>query len=180
MRAIQRRCEAWTSCKNSRNATSANAYLHLNKSNGGRGEYCGPQTQPSWPPKKVFAHVNRNKRMGTRIRRLLHPDGSPATIDQEMADLLKQAFQGFYRKDRGSTPTFHSRTDIRMANPNITESETQRALEALNPNKGACPDGLFPKALKTLSPYTAATLSRIFNLSLQRFHQSDVCCMQNA
>ncbi len=38
-------------------------------------------------------------------------------------------------------------------------SETQRALEALN--KGAGPDGLFPKALKTLSPYKALTLSRI-------------------
>ncbi len=70
-------------------------------------------------------------------------------------------------KDNGSTPTFHPRTEIRMANPHITESETQRALEALNPNKGAGPDGLFLKALKTQSPYIAPTLSRIFNLSLQ-------------
>ncbi len=54
-----------------------------------------------------------------------------------------------------------------MATPHITESETQRALEALNPNKGAGPDGLFPKALKTLSPNIAPTLSRIFKLSLQ-------------
>ncbi len=54
-----------------------------------------------------------------------------------------------------------------MANPHITEPETQRALEALNPNKGAGPDGLFLKALKTLSPCIAPTLSRIFNLSLQ-------------
>ncbi len=54
-----------------------------------------------------------------------------------------------------------------MATPHITESETQRALEALNPNKGAGPDGLFPKALKTLSPYIASTLTRIFKLSLQ-------------
>ncbi len=51
--------------------------------------------------------------------------------------------------------------------PKLTESETQRALEALNPNKGAGSGGLFPKALKTLSPYIAPTLSRIFNLSLQ-------------
>ncbi len=54
-----------------------------------------------------------------------------------------------------------------MTNPHITESETQRALESLNPNKGAGPDGLFPKALKTRSPYIAPTLTRIFNLSLQ-------------
>ncbi len=54
-----------------------------------------------------------------------------------------------------------------MATPRITESEVQRALEALNHNKGASLDGLFPKALKTLSPYIAPTLSRIFNLYLQ-------------
>ncbi len=93
--------------------------------------------------------------MGTRIQRLLHPDGSPATTDQEMADLHKQTFQGFYRTDKGSTLTFLPRTEIRMATPLITESETQRALEDFNPNKGAVPDGLFPKALKTLSPYIA-------------------------
>ncbi len=96
--------------------------------------------------------------MGNRIQRLLHPDGSPASTDQEMADLLKQTSQSFYRTDKGSTPTFHPRTEIRMATPHITESETQTALEALNPNKGAGPDGLFPKALinpKSLhSPYT--------------------------
>ncbi len=45
-----------------------------------------------------------------------------------------------------------------MATPHITESETQRAFEALNPNKGAGPDGLFPKALKTLGPFVAPAL----------------------
>ncbi len=96
--------------------------------------------------------------MGTRIQCLLHPDGSPATTDQEMAELLKQTFQGFYRKDERSAPNLHARTEIRMANPHITESETQRAIEALNPNKGAGPDGLFPKALKTLGPFVAPAL----------------------
>ncbi len=146
----------------------------FNKRNGGLGEYC-ERLSYEWElansakldPKKIFAHVNSNKRMGTRIQRLLHPDGSPATTDQEMADLLKQTFQDIYRKHKGSTPTFHPRTEIRVANPHITESETQRALEALNPNKEAGPNGLFPKALKTLSPYIVPTLSRIFNLSLQ-------------
>ncbi len=57
--------------------------------------------------------------------------------------------------------------EIRMATPHITDSETQRAPEDLNSNKGAGPDGLFPKALKTLSPYIAPELSHIFNLSLQ-------------
>ncbi len=72
--------------------------------------------------------------MGSRIQRLLHPDGSPANTDQEMADLLKQAFQSFYRTDKVPTPTFHPRTEIRMATPHITESETQTALEALKTN----------------------------------------------
>ncbi len=59
------------------------------------------------------------------------------------------------------TPTFHPRIEVRMATPHITESETQRALEALNPNKGASLDGLFPKTLKLLSPFIAPTLSHI-------------------
>ncbi len=84
--------------------------------------------------------------MGTRIQRLLHPDGSPATTDHEVADLLKQTFQGFYRTDKGSTPTFHPRTEIHMETPHITEPETQTALEDLNPHMGAGPNGLFPKA----------------------------------
>ncbi len=65
------------------------------------------------------------------------------------------------------TPTFHPRIEVRMATPHITESDTQRVLEALNPNKGASLDELFPKILNLLSPYIAPTLSDIVNPSLQ-------------
>ncbi len=41
-----------------------------------------------------------------------------------------------------------------IANPLITESETERAIEALNLTKGVGTDGLFPKALKTRSLYS--------------------------
>ncbi len=54
-----------------------------------------------------------------------------------------------------------------MANPKITESETQRALEDLNSNKGAGTDGLFPNTLTTLNPNVAPALSRILNPFLQ-------------
>ncbi len=57
-------------------------------------------------------------------------------------------------------------TEIRMANPHITESESQRALEALNPHEAANTVGRLPKALKTLSLDIAPTLSRIFNFTL--------------
>ncbi len=48
----------------------------------------------------------------------------------------------------------------------ITASETQRALEALNPIKGAGPDRHFHKAPKILRAYKAPILSRILNISL--------------
>ncbi len=102
-------------------------------------------------PQTIFAHVNRHKRMGTRTQRLLHPYGPPATTDQEMAVLLKQTFQSFYRTDKGSSSTFHPRTEIRTANPHITESETQEALEALNSNTGTDPESLH--SLYTLPPH---------------------------
>ncbi len=47
-----------------------------------------------------------------------------------------------------------------MANPHITESETQRAPKALKSSKEDGSDGVFPKGI-------AKTLSRIFSLSLQ-------------
>ncbi len=95
---IQRRREAWTTWKNSSNATSAAAYLHLQQEQRRSQRILGAE-RPSYEwklansaklaPKNVFANVNRKKRMGTRSQRLLHPDGSPATTDQGMADLLK-------------------------------------------------------------------------------------------
>ncbi len=87
-----------------------------------------------------------------------HVDGhqNPATTDQEIADHLKKTFQGFNRVDKEPTPIFHPH-----GNHLINESETQRAPVALIPSKGVQPDGLIPKALKTLSPYIAPTLSRL-------------------
>ncbi len=54
-----------------------------------------------------------------------------------------------------------------MADPLITELEVRRALDGLNPDKGAGPDGLFPKVLKALNSHIAPVLARMFNLSLQ-------------
>ncbi len=54
-----------------------------------------------------------------------------------------------------------------MADPLITELEVRRALDGLNPHKGAGPDGLFPKVLKALNSYIAPVLARMFNLSIQ-------------
>ncbi len=47
--------------------------------------------------------------------------------------------------------------------PLITELEVRRALDGLNPHKGA---GL-PKVLKALNSHIAPVLARTFNLSLQ-------------
>ncbi len=62
--------------------------------------------------------------MGTRIQHLLFPGGYPAITNQEMTDLLKKAFYDFYRAGKEFTPIFHPRTEIHMATPLITESET--------------------------------------------------------
>ncbi len=81
--------------------------------------------------------------MGTRIPSLLHPDGSPATTDQEMADLLKQTCQGFFRKDKGSTPTFHPRT------PTSRNQKPKEPLKPSTPIREPALMGSFPKLLKS-------------------------------
>ncbi len=50
-------------------------------------------------PKKMFAQVNRNKRYTARILQLRHPSGSLKNSDQEMAELPKTTFLGFFRED---------------------------------------------------------------------------------
>ncbi len=61
-----------------------------------------------------------------------------------MAELPKTTFLGFFREDEGSTPVLQPHRQTNMADPLITELEIRRALDGLNPNKGAGPDGLFP------------------------------------
>ncbi len=84
-----------------------------------------------------------------------------------MAELLKTTFLGFFREDEGSTPVLQPRTLAYMADPLITELEVRRALDGLNPHKGAGPDGLFPKVLKALNSHIAPVLAWMFNLSPQ-------------
>ncbi len=47
-------------------------------------------------PQKGFRSCKQEEANGDQ-----NPDGSPATTDQEMADLLKQTFQSFYRTGKG-------------------------------------------------------------------------------
>ncbi len=118
-------------------------------------------------PQNFFAYVNRNKRLNVRILQLRYPSGSLINSDQEMAELLKTTFLGFFREDEGSTPVLQPRTQTFMAEPLITKLEFRRVLDGLNPHKGAGPDGLFPKVLKALNSHIAPVLARMFNLSLQ-------------
>ncbi len=51
-------------------------------------------------------------------------------------------FLGSFREEEeGSTPVLQLRTQTYMADPLITELEVRRALDGLNPHKGAGPDG---------------------------------------
>ncbi len=113
-------------------------------------------------------HVNRNKRLTARILQLRHTSGSLINSDQEMAELLEMTFLGFCREDERSTAVLHSRTQTHMTDPLITELEVRRALDGLNPHKGAGPDGLFPEVLKALNSHIVPVLALyLFNLSHQ-------------
>ncbi len=104
------------------------------------------------------------KKLTARILQLRHPSGHLISSDQEMPELLKTTFLGFFREDEGSTPALKPHTQTYMADPLITELEVRRALDGLNPHKSAGPDGLFPKVLKALNSHIAPVLARMFNL----------------
>ncbi len=94
-----------------------------------------------------IARVSRNKRLITRIPQLRLTNGSLINSGQEIAELHKTTFRGFFCEDDGPTPVLQPRTQTYMAEPLITELEVRRALDGLNPHKGAGPHGLFPKVL---------------------------------
>ncbi len=91
--------------KNYDNATSATAYLLIstfNKSNGGLGEYCGPnaplmngnwQTQPSWPPKKVCScepqQANGNQNPASTSSRWLPCNHRPRNDRSSQTDISR-------------------------------------------------------------------------------------------
>ncbi len=72
-----------------------------------------------------------------------------------MANLL------FFREAEGSTPVLQPRTATYLSDPLITELEVRHALDALNPHKGAGPDGLFPKVHKALNSHIVPVLARM-------------------
>ncbi len=68
-----------------------------------------------------------------------------------------------------------------LGNPLIRESETEGGLEALNPNKGAGPDGLPPKSLMTGATPSLPQLQKHPAQLTQTYstHQPDVCLLQS-
>ncbi len=75
---------------------------------------------------KNFVHANRNQKLTARILQLRHPSGSLINSDQEMVELLKTTFLGFFRENKGSTPAIQPRTQAYMADPLIAELEVRR------------------------------------------------------
>ncbi len=84
-----------------------------------------------------------------------------------MTGLLKTTFLGFFREDEGSTPVLQPRTQTCVADPLIIELEVRRALDGLNPHRGAGADGILPRVLKALNSHISPVLAQLFNLSLQ-------------
>ncbi len=130
-RSIQRRRrQAWTTWKNSESSSSGAAYHRLqHEQHRSRRILRAERFSFEWKlansakiaPKFYFAHVNGNKRMTARILQLHHPSGSLINSDQEMTELLKTTYLGFFREDEGSTPVLRPRTQTCMADPLITE-----------------------------------------------------------
>ncbi len=118
-------------------------------------------------PQIFFAHGNRNQLLTAHILQLRRPSGSIINSGQEMAELLKTTFLAFFCEDEELIPVFQQSTQTCMADALITELEVRRALDCLNPHRGAGPDGLFPNVLKALSSHIAAVLARMFDISLQ-------------
>ncbi len=64
----------------------------------------------------------------------------------------KQDLQGFFRTDKGSTPTFHPRTEIRMATPTSRNQKPKEPSKPSTPIRKLTLKGSFPKPWKPWAP----------------------------
>ncbi len=108
-RAIERRRQAGTAWKNSESISRSAAYLRLQQEQHRSRRILRAEVFHSNGKLQTqirllqtfFAHVNRNKRLIVRILQLSHPSVPLINSDQEMAELLKTTFLGFFREDEG-------------------------------------------------------------------------------
>ena len=117
-------------------------------------------------PKILFAHVNRNRKLAHPPITLSRSDGSTTSNPPEVCEIFRSAFSSTYRVDSGAPiPPLRAPVAL-MSDPIFTTAEVSRALQLLDCNKGAGPDGLYPRLLKELSSYIAAPLAALYNASI--------------
>ncbi len=117
-------------------------------------------------PKKIFAHVQRNRRLQNRISVLKVSNGNAIVDPASQAELISECFSTAFRHGNGfHSPPFYKES-IPMEAVHVSSDVVETILRSLDEHKSSGPDELHPKILKILTPFIAKPLAHLCNLSL--------------
>ena len=90
--------------------------------------------------------------------------------DKEKADAFNKAFLSFSQldSDKADLPELNYKTDSRLANIIIRESEVLDILKSLDTSKATGPDGISAKMLKETATSIAPSLTKLFQKSFKK------------
>ena len=119
-------------------------------------------------PKRFYAYVNKNKKVRNKIGCIVTKAKKELLNTNEIADELNDHFADVFVQENDVIPQFDppNPPNSSLEFFDVTEEMVKCALDALNPNKAAGPDNIYPIILNRFSRLLKKPLCHIFNLSL--------------
>ena len=122
-------------------------------------------------PKRVYAYVNRRRKVQQNVPVLLDDHGTEAVLDDTKANLLADHFHSVYTPSSDVLAYVCDETPSNDVANTIEDvmfsmSDVQSALERLDVQKAPGPDGMHPVILKSLAIELAPVIYKLFRLSL--------------
>ena len=122
-------------------------------------------------PERVYAYVNRRRKVQQNVPVLLDDDGTEAVLDDTKANLLADHFHSVYTPSSDVLAYVCEETPSNDVANTIEDvmfsmSDVQSALERLDVQKAPGPDGMHPVILKSLAIELAPVIYKLFRLSL--------------
>ena len=126
-------------------------------------------------PKRLFAYINRRRKINQSTPPLIDSQGNEVTEDHIKAEVLADHFFSVYNSPAQSIRqiVLNGMADCPDgASPDVLHDvdfsveDVERALRRLNTQKAPGPDGIHPLVLKTLSAELAPVVHQLFRKSL--------------
>ena len=119
-------------------------------------------------PKRFYSYVSTKTKPKVKIADLQKEDGTLTQSVKEKAEVLNTFFSNvFTNEDTTCIPHFENRTNEKLTDIVITETDIVNKLSKLDPTKSEGPDGIHPRILKELSETLGVPLKILFDKTIR-------------